>query len=766
MKATKEQIERISNLTGLDLEKLESLGLNSIEAGSSIIILEKNDESSQIEFDSLEKRIQNIKPIITLNNFFILVNSWVNWDKFFNDENFIISLSDEDLENSLIYDKMKIGDTVLFYQKNDEPKKYDKSCIFGYGKITNVYSTKSNDDKSNLLNNFSIEPVFISSNNQNIISKIENLDVTKFLNFINEQNGLSAIKEILENKWIKDFRYENYVLIRNTGNLSSNSVLVKNTLNHSEKLSKKSHVIFFNDRIESFSLLAYGDIAQHDLTDSNDLQISFSNLKFFNQDSNPSQSDGKKINEFILNIIKSKSNLDDTIIPIEKEIYELLTIGSFHDLRLPIPDDDQLKSGIKKITHKLLISEEKVLEIIDHLIAGRHILLTGPVGTGKTSIGMMIPEIFGNDTANYVSEDYTATNDWTTQDIIGGIFPKMKDNQVVFDIQYGCVTETVIKNWENGVNQGNRCYSINSKPDGTISLVKGIWLLIDEFNRADIDKAFGQLFTALRTKRLKIPTNISNKSYLELKIPDDFRIIGTLNTSDKHHLFELSDALKSRFAHVEIDIPSISEKDREIYFALKYASDEIDFDFNDYFKLDDENQWVIKNDKDFFNVIQNLYKILSLVRIFKKFGTAVLKLVYQNLLSSIITQLKYYDHIDYEKLIDTIITSNLIPLLENLSQSDLEIMISIFENNFVENLTQLKSDNKLDNYENSIKNISNFLKPVDSKLYQNLIDSNLQVFGEKCKEIEKKLNDNVFFGQLKLEKSINYLKELKNSSVF
>ena len=766
MKATKEQIERISNLTGLDLEKLESIGLNSNEAGSSIIILEKNDESSQIEFDSLEKRIQNIKPIITLNNFFILVNSWVNWDKFFNDENFIISLSDEDLENSLIYDKMKIGDTVLFYQKNDEPKKYDKSCIFGYGKITNVYSTKSNDDKSNLLNNFSIEPVFISSNNQNIISKIENLDVTKFLNFINEQNGLSAIKEILENKWIKDFRYENYVLIRNTGNLSSNSVLVKNTLNHSEKLSKKSHVIFFNDRIESFSLLAYGDIAQHDLTDSNDLQISFSNLKFFNQDSNPSQSDGKKINEFILNIIKSKSNLDDTIIPIEKEIYELLTIGSFHDLRLPIPDDDQLKSGIKKITHKLLISEEKVLEIIDHLIAGRHILLTGPVGTGKTSIGMMIPEIFGNDTANYVSEDYTATNDWTTQDIIGGIFPKMKDNQVVFDIQYGCVTETVIKNWENGVNQGNRCYSINSKPDGTISLVKGIWLLIDEFNRADIDKAFGQLFTALRTKRLKIPTNISNKSYLELKIPDDFRIIGTLNTSDKHHLFELSDALKSRFAHVEIDIPSISEKDREIYFALKYASDEIDFDFNDYFKLDDEKQNVIEIDPYFYKSLQICYGVLTLVRIFKKFGTAVLKLIYQNILSSVITHTKFFDTINYDKIIDSSITSNLIPLLENLSQTDLEIITSIIKNEFTEKMNEIHSDNRLEFYKNTIVSISNFQNIENFELINKLIQADPTEFKDLCNGIKDNLSKHIFLDDTNLEKTQKYLDELKNSTVF
>jgi 5-methylcytosine-specific restriction endonuclease McrBC GTP-binding regulatory subunit McrB len=115
-------------------------------------------------------------------------------------------------------------------------------------------------------------------------------------------------------------------------------------------------------------------------------------------------------------------------------------------------------------------------------------------------------------------------------------YPKMQGGRVIYDIQYGCVVETVAKNWERELNGGRR---IQCKLPQKSSPFRGVWLIIDEFNRADIDKAFGQLFTSLRTRSLKIPTNESGKSHKDLKIPQDYRIIGTLNTADKHFLFSV-----------------------------------------------------------------------------------------------------------------------------------------------------------------------------------------------------------------------------------
>ena len=112
--------------------------------------------------------------------------------------------------------------------------------------------------------------------------------------------------------------------------------------------------------------------------------------------------------------------------------------------------------------------------------------------------------------------------------------------------------------------------------------VKQYWTLIDEFNRAPIDKSFGQLFTALRDGTLRqIPT--MNGKDEEMKIPSDYRIIGTLNTQDKSHIFTISNALKSRFASIIIDIPKIEDAGKEMYFAAKNALEELeDIGMDDY----------------------------------------------------------------------------------------------------------------------------------------------------------------------------------------
>jgi MoxR-like ATPase len=88
------------------------------------------------------------------------------------------------------------------------------------------------------------------------------------------------------------------------------------------------------------------------------------------------------------------------------------------------------------------------------------------------------------------------------------------------------------------------------------------WLLIDEFNRANMNKAFGELFLAIEYHKIKLRP-AESKSYKEkdtIEIPQNFRMICTMNDFDKNLLLtELSYGLINRFAFVVI-VPDIQRE--------------------------------------------------------------------------------------------------------------------------------------------------------------------------------------------------------------
>jgi hypothetical protein len=101
------------------------------------------------------------------------------------------------------------------------------------------------------------------------------------------------------------------------------------------------------------------------------------------------------------------------------------------------------------------------------------------------------------------------------------------------------------------------------------SVRTGRWLIIDELNRADIDKAFGELFTLFSGNRVRLSYRRQNLPIVllppgdevdpKLEFPiyllEDWRLLGTMNTFDKASLYQMSFAFMRRFAFVEIDIP-------------------------------------------------------------------------------------------------------------------------------------------------------------------------------------------------------------------
>jgi hypothetical protein len=110
------------------------------------------------------------------------------------------------------------------------------------------------------------------------------------------------------------------------------------------------------------------------------------------------------------------------------------------------------------------------------------------------------------------------------------------------------------------------------------AIQKCSWLVIDELNRADFDRAFGPLFTVLAHQAVTLPYKYPGHSHPlsivpagcdtpkdtePIVVPSRWRIIATMNEFDKESLYRMSYALMRRFAFVEVEAP-----DDDVFRAL------------------------------------------------------------------------------------------------------------------------------------------------------------------------------------------------------
>jgi len=208
------------------------------------------------------------------------------------------------------------------------------------------------------------------------------------------------------------------------------------------------------------------------------------------------------------------------------------------DYDLELPSD--FEARLKDATAQLVVSEE-VLRAAAAAIRVGHVVLQGPPGTGKSSLIRSLAKAF-----NVSTFAVTAHEDWTIYDVIGRLELRLtEDRKEEITPVNGALTEAVIRCGNNVVQH----FDDPNHP-------RAEWLLIDELNRAHLDKAFGELFSVLGTDDL-VPINLPHQKdgNRELVIPKRFRIIATLNSYDKQFVQSLSQAIRRRFTFISLDIP-------------------------------------------------------------------------------------------------------------------------------------------------------------------------------------------------------------------
>ena len=197
----------------------------------------------------------------------------------------------------------------------------------------------------------------------------------------------------------------------------------------------------------------------------------------------------------------------------------------------PYGIDDMIDDGV-------FLERSELVRMMRILESKKNLILQGPPGVGKTFIARKLGYVLmgenGEDAEKRISS-VQFHQSYSYEDFVGGFRPDVEDGQMVFTRQDGPFLKM--------------CAAARANPDDAYVM------LIDEINRGNLSRVFGELLMLIEADKRKAEFGVSLQHRRDdderFFVPKNVYIIGTMNLADRS-LTGMNVAMRRRFGFVDL----------------------------------------------------------------------------------------------------------------------------------------------------------------------------------------------------------------------
>ena len=184
--------------------------------------------------------------------------------------------------------------------------------------------------------------------------------------------------------------------------------------------------------------------------------------------------------------------------------------------------------SIEDFSAETALPSEVIRQWENRLRRKQHVIFQGPPGTGKTFIAERLSRLLIGETFGF-AETVQFHPSYSYEDFMQGIRPAVVGGQLIFERARGRFMQF--------------CEKAQQVPDASPCV-----LIIDEINRGNLSRIFGELMYLLEYRDKAIPLAGEDRPF---HIPVNVFLIGTMNTADRS-IALVDHALRRRFSFIHL----------------------------------------------------------------------------------------------------------------------------------------------------------------------------------------------------------------------